>query len=271
MIQAGLAYVRQTGRPAGRWLLVCLGCFAGFTARAQTAPAANVLLEAQGMVEVLRAGTTNWMAAPIGQKLYVGDELRTGPRSRATVRLSNLSVLRVGELMSYQIEPPRHPGGKPGLYFKAGASYFFGRQKPQEIPIRTPSVAGAIRGTEFNLLVAPDGRTTLTMIDGEVELTNRFGSLRLRGGEQAVAEAGRAPVKTAILNAVNVIQWDLYYPGVLDVADLDLTPPERQLLAESLAAYQSGDLLDALKKYPADHQPADIDLVLNAMKEWKNE
>jgi len=33
------------------------------------------------------------------------------------------------------------------------------------------------------------------MIDGEVELTNSFGSLALSGGEQGVAEAGRTPVK----------------------------------------------------------------------------
>ena len=56
------------------------------------------------------------------------------------------------------------------------------------------------------------GRTTVTMIDGEVELTNSFGSVILNGGDQGVAEAGRAPVRTAVLNAVNVIQWNLYYP-----------------------------------------------------------
>ena len=117
-------------------------------------------------------------------------------------------------------------------------------------------MTGAIRGTEFEVNVAPDGRTTLTMIDGEVELANALGTVRLNAGEQGVAETGRAPVKTAVLNAMNVIQWALYYPGVLDLAELDLTPAERDALAESLAAYQRGELPEALNRYPVDHQPA---------------
>ena len=126
----------------------------------------------------------------------------------------------------------------------------------RKLQLRTPTVTGAIRGTEFEVTVAPDGGTTLTMIDGEVELANTLGTVRLNGGEQGVAEAGRAPVKTAVLNAMNVIQWALYYPGVLDLTELDLTPAEREVLAESLAAYQRGNLPEALNRYPADHQPA---------------
>lgn len=217
-----------------------------------------MLIGVEGIVEVFHVGATNWTAAAVGEKLNVGDQLRTGPRSRATVRLSTLGLLRVSELMSYEIEPPRALSGKPGLNIKSGSAYFFNREKPQEIQIRTPSVTGAIRGTEFNILVAPDGRTEVTMIDGEVELTNRFGSLSLRGGDAGVAEVGRAPVKTAVLNAVNAIQWNLYYPGVLDVSELDLSPAERERLADSLAAYRSGELLVALNKYPANHQPASV-------------
>jgi len=216
----------------------------------------SVVVTVEGQVEVLPKGATNWVAATVGQKLEAGYQLRTGPKSRALLRLSNYSVLRVGELMSYEIEPPRTATGKPGLNLKSGAAYFFSRDKPQEIQIRTPIVTGAIRGTEFNVQVGPDGHTVVTMIDGEVILTNRYGSVFLNGGEEGVAGPGQAPVKTAVLNAVNVIQWNLYYPGVLDVDELDLSPPEKQLLADSLAACQGGELLAALYHYPANHQPA---------------
>lgn len=241
----------------GVWcLLVFMTGFAPSISWAQQPPEAAVLISVEGTVELLRASTTNWIPASTGAKLDVGDQLRTGQRSRATLRLSNLSILRVGELMSYEIEPPRAPAGKPTLNLKSGSAYFFSRDKPQEIQLRTPTVTGAIRGTEFNVTVAPDGRTTLTMIDGEVELANASGTLMLNAGEQGVAEAGRAPVKTAVLNAMNVIQWNLYYPGVLDPAELELNPQEREMLAPSLAAYARGELLVALKLYPADHQPA---------------
>jgi len=214
------------------------------------------IIEIQGSVEILAKGATNWMPAKVGQSVGVGYQLRTGAKSRALIRLSNLSVLRVSERMTYEFEAPRIAGGKPGLNFKSGSAYFYSRDKPQETQLRTPTVTGAIRGTEFNVTVAPDGGTTLTMIDGEVELANTLGSVRLNAGEQGVAGAGRAPVKTAVLNAMNVIQWNLYYPGVLDLTELDLTPAEREALAESLAAYQRGELPEALNRYPADHQPA---------------
>ncbi|MGA3163394.1 MAG: TonB-dependent receptor [Verrucomicrobiota bacterium] len=236
-------------------ILAAMVAFPPWISWAQQPQGVAVLVGMEGSVELLPVASTNWMAASVGAKLNVSDQLRTGPRSRATLRLSNLSVLRVGELMSYEIEPPHTAAGKLTLNLKSGSAYFFSRDRPQEVQIRTPTVTAAIRGTEFDILVGPDGRTTVTMIDGEVELTNSFGSLALSGGEQGVAEVGRAPVRTAVINAVNVIQWNLYYPGVLDLTELDLSAHERGQLAESLAAYQRGELLEALKKYPVDHQP----------------
>ena len=253
--QSRLSFVVQLGRLGAGCVAAALFWLAPGISWAQQTPEAAVLVGMEGSVEILHGASTNWTAAKTGVLLVVGDQLRTGPRSRATLRLSNLSVLRVGELMTYEIEPPRAPGGKPTLNLKSGAAYFFSRDKPQEVQIRTPTVTGAIRGTEFNVLVAADGRTTVTMIDGEVELTNRFGSVFLGGGDEGAAAAGKAPVKTAVINAVNVIQWNLYYPGALDITELDLSPPEHRLLADSLAAYQRGELIEALKEYPAGHQP----------------
>ena len=246
--------VRLKRSGVGCLLAIMLG-FPISDAGAQPPRETAVLVGMEGSVELLPAASTNWIPARVGAKLNVGDQLRTGPRSRATVRLSNMSVLRIGELMSYEIEPTHTASGKPILNLKSGTAYFFSRGRPQEVRFRTPTVAAAIRGTEFNILVAADGRTTVTMIDGEVELTNQFGTVFLRSGDEGVAEAGKAPVRTTVINAVNVIQWDLYYPGVLDVAELDLTTGERRQLAESLAAYQQGALCEALRKYPADHRP----------------
>ena len=59
--------------------------------------------------------------------------------------------------------------------------------------------SGAIRGTEFHLAVAEaDGRTILTLLDGEVALSNAQGELALAGGEQATVGPGQAPRKTAV-------------------------------------------------------------------------
>jgi len=74
--------------------------------------------------------------------------------------------------------------------------------------------------------VAENGATRLDLIDGEVELSNTFGQIRLTSGEAGLVEPGQAPARAPKLEAVNVIQWVLYYPGVLDPDDLTLSPEQ---------------------------------------------
>ena len=227
---------------------------------AQNTPAAGasgdaVLLTAEGRVEAAAAGGMDWSPAQTNQTLHVGDRLRTGPHSRATVRLSNLTVLRVNALTTLQIQPPAQSGSEATLNLNAGAVYLFSRERPAELEFRTPLASGAIRGTEFNLAVDDDGRTVVSLIDGAVALSDRQGAVDLISGEQGVVEPGRAPAKTPLINALNIIQWSLYYPAVLDVDELGFTAPEQQRLAASLTAYRSGDLLAALAAYPANEPP----------------
>ena len=215
-----------------------------------------VLVEKEGKVEISRKGSTAWTAAQLNEKVQVGDRLRTGLRSRAALRWSELSVLRVAELTSMEIQSPEGASTKPQLELRSGATYFFSREKPTEVQFRTPVASGAIRGTEFNLAVAENGSTELALLDGEVDLSNAQGAATLKSGEQARVEPGSAPVKTPLLNAINVIQWVLYYPAVLDVDELTLSDADKRTYATSLDAYRQGDLLAALDGFPADRTPA---------------
>ncbi|MEO8429050.1 MAG: FecR domain-containing protein, partial [Verrucomicrobiota bacterium] len=242
------------------WLLVFTILLGGnILARAQPTNSATtidcLLLTVEGKVEILPIGKAEWILGRTNQVLQVGDRVRTSARSRATIRLSNLSVLRVNELTRLQIQAPPGAGKQPGVNLQSGATYFFHRDKPEEMQFRTPLASGAIRGTEFHLAVADDGRTTLAMLDGQVDLTNELGRITLSSGEQGNVEPGRPPSKTAVLDALNLIQWALYYPGVVDVDELGLGEAEKQALSESVAAYRTGDLLGALKSYPENRQP----------------
>ena len=104
-------------------------------------------------------------------------------------------------------------------------------------------------------MVREDGQTELTLLDGQVDLTNEQGSLQLQSGEQATVAKGQAPRKTAVINAVNIIQWTLYYPAILDPDELEMPADLQTTLAASLLAYRSGDLLQALAQYPATAIP----------------
>ena len=104
-------------------------------------------------------------------------------------------------------------------------------------------------------------RTTVSVIDGEVKLTNPPGTLLLTNGQQAEVVLGKAPVRGAGFIVNNVLQWVFYYPAVLDVNELQFTDGEKHSLQNSLAAYQAGDLAGALKYFPAqspDSAPIEI-------------
>jgi tetratricopeptide (TPR) repeat protein len=219
-------------------------------AQAPTAVDPAVVVERENVVDAQARGLA-WKPATVGLPLALRDRLRTGEFSRAAVRFTDLSMLRVDELTTIEISPPISAGGRQTLDVKRGGTYFFSRDKTQEIEIRTPAANGALRGTEFELRVAANGRTRLTMFDGEVELGNAHGSVRLRSGEQAEVEVGRAPRKTAVIEAINIIQWCLYYPAVIDPAELGLASGGS--MESSLAAYRAGDLPGALKAQAGKH------------------
>ena len=224
-----------------------------------------VLLSIERKVEVIAKGTTQWRPGRTNEVLPTGSRLRTGLRSRATLRWSDLSVVRVNELTTIEIEAPGRPGQKPTLDLKSGASYFFSRERPADIEFRTPVASGAIRGTEFHLAVDENGRTELTLLNGEVSLQNAQGEVALRSGEQALVEPGQGPRKTAFISAQNIIQWVLYYPAVVDPDEIGLSDQEKETLAASLQAYRRGDLLEALNAYPETRQPAsDAERVFHA-------
>ncbi len=215
-----------------------------------------VILVIEGKVEVSRAGSQAWDPAYTNQVLQAGDRVRTRERSQVTLRLSDQSVVRFNEKADFEIRPvtaPAQPRSRFNLF--QGMLYFFHRDKPADINIDTRTASAAVRGTEFTLEVEPDGRTVLTLFDGEVDLSNDLGKVELKSGDQGIAELGKAPIKRAAINTINVIQWALYYPGVLDVDELTLSDEERESLRSSLAAYRSGDLLRALADYPADRVP----------------
>jgi tetratricopeptide (TPR) repeat protein len=233
------------------------------TATAQTAESSPpaVLLTKEHIVDV-SLHRSAWAEAVVGQTLETHDRIRTGEDSRATVRLSDLTILRMDENSEDEIEPPQEPGGKATLNIEQGSTYFFSREKSRELRIQTPAANGAVRGTEFVATVGANGKTTVTMLDGELELFNAQGSVVIHNGEQATAEPGHKPIKTAVIEAINVIQWCLYYPGVLDLNELGFSAARRASNA-SLAAYTQGDLLVALKNYSGGNG-SDADKVYHA-------
>ena len=245
-----------TKRSASLIAVLCLGiaCARIATAADADQPDAAEIISKENLVDSSSPPAT-WQPATVGQKLAWHDRLRTGEDSRAAVRLSDLSILRLDELTEAEVLPPPAVSAKPTVDLKQGTAYFFSREKSREINVQTPAANGGIRGTEFVVTVAPNGATSFTMIDGEVELSNPSGSLVVRSGERADVEPGQKAAKTALTNPIDSAQWCFYYPGVLDPKEMMASIQDQSALQASLAAYREGDLLMALQLYPGGRSP----------------
>ena len=225
-----------------RRLLFGLGMLPAFSlsclAQTPAAPHAAVVIETEKTVEAQTRGAA-WKAAAAGAKLNTNDRLRTRQFSRALVQVTDFGMVRLDELTTIEISPAYLNDPARDLEVKRGGIYFLNRDKPQEMRIRTAAANGALKGTEFAMRVV-DGKTTVAMFEGELLLSNAQGRLLLKSNEAAVAEVGRAPRSVPMIEAVNIIQWCLYYPGVLDPVEIGIGK------SAAFDAYRAGDLPRAL-------------------------
>jgi hypothetical protein len=260
------------------WLMAVVATGLGFTSFSAPAADSATLIAFQGTVEVMKAGRQNWQPAQTNEVLQVGDRVRTGEPGRAMLRLADDCIVRIPANTIFEIED--HAAGQaPGLFLQGGSAYLNSRERPGRIPARTRLASGAIRGTEFHIQATPDGGAIISVFDGEVELRNDSGEVLLRSREQGLAEPGAAPKRTAIIEAANIIQWCLYYPAILDLNELTLSPEETNALAHSDRCLQLQAIFRALAlsiRAGASHNRRKRRLTLRhspsrlAMLKWRN-
>ena len=70
------------------------------------------VLEWSGVVEISRATSNTWVRTTTGDHLHLGDRLRTGAGSRASLQWSAKSVIRIQELSLVEIHRPQADGAQ---------------------------------------------------------------------------------------------------------------------------------------------------------------
>jgi len=195
--------------------------------------------------------------APTNQWLNFRDALRTLELGRATVRLTDWKHVFLRDRSRLEIVPRSSSTSDPMLRLTDGELYLSRGGGEVSLPVEVAGTRGTPKGTEF-LVSVVNGTATFTMFDGEVELANAATPepVRVRAGEQGIAEPGQPIRVRPILEGKNIVQWWLYYPAVLDPDELYFAPAEQTQLAASLAAYRSGHLVRALQTYPGYPTPA---------------
>ncbi|MEJ2670782.1 MAG: tetratricopeptide repeat protein [Deltaproteobacteria bacterium] len=232
------------------------------------APLGGKLIYLQGQVTVAAAGTQTWRRAEVNQDLFVGDAIRTGPDSRAAILLVDESQLKLNEntvLVLKSVVPsprlgltevkPAAAGAAPGSLYQIMQGEIWLRNNKEKFPfaVETPAVTAAIRGTEFNLRVQPDGASALTLLGGSLQLVNDYGQVWLKPGEEGRARPGQAPTKRVVLQPTDAVQWSLYYPGIFSFRDLRLTPPPGAVPASAGPPAAANLVFQAEQSYDQGH------------------
>ncbi|MCK6406775.1 MAG: tetratricopeptide repeat protein [Rhodocyclaceae bacterium] len=187
------------------------------------APAGHIV-SVQGKGEVRQSGANDWQLARVQQDVFQGDYVRTGDlsqmailiaRDKTQIRLNQNSVMQIKTAEESAKDSQtliRLNSGRAWSAAKTGPmptpdSGKSASAEPPRVRMETPSATLAIRGTDWEVEVAPDGRTQLVVLSGLVEMSNDMGSVHVARGEAAVAETGKAPTKLILLNPQDRVQW----------------------------------------------------------------
>lgn len=184
----------------GRLLAAMLG---GLAASAACAGLAEIVgLSGQG--EYRPDGESKWRAAKLKTVLEPAWWVRTGAASSMALMVDPQIQVRLDANSIFQLKKEEKA---PGATLNLRQGRAWSQSKQATLKMETPSAIAAIHGTDWEMAVDADGRSTLTVLHGQVSFGNAHGSVTVGNGEQALAEPGKAPVKRIIANPAERVQW----------------------------------------------------------------
>ncbi|HEY8519352.1 MAG TPA: FecR domain-containing protein [Gammaproteobacteria bacterium] len=164
-------------------------------------------------MQVQRANTSRWMPAAVKDTLCTGDSLRVLEFGEATIRLPDATVFTVDANTSLTFAEPQ--GDTRSLVSLLRGIIHIISRDPRALKFSTPYANAGLEGTEFSIEVTSD-ETSITVLEGEVVMSNAAGTAYVAPGERGSAAAGRSPRVERAANALDVVRWASHYPPVVD-------------------------------------------------------
>ncbi len=186
------------------WLVYALPSLA-----AVPAGGAAEIVSLQGQGDQRGANVTEWSPARQAQVLAAGDFVRTRESARMALVFADETQLRLHQNTVLQVKAIATPGqAVTTLRLDAGRAWTQTRRPAgSTLQMETPAATAAIRGTDWDIRVAPDGRTMLTVLSGTVDFGNEQGRIAVGANEAAYAEVGKAPIKLVLGQPRDRVQW----------------------------------------------------------------
>ena len=181
---------------------------ASFLSQAAFAAPAGEIVSLAGTGEYRAVAARDWSPATVKQSLDGGTFVRTmAAHSRMAVLLADRTQFTLQGVAIAQVkDPAESSAGKTIVDMVKGTGRFQARTPTKGFKVGMPTGLAAIRGTEWLMEVADD-RSVVTVVEGEVLVSNDLGEVGIVADEQAVLERGKAPVKRRIQDAKERVQW----------------------------------------------------------------
>lgn len=194
-------------------LFICLVMFLFSAGSARPAFAAKrdvsgVLSNVIGTVQIKHTGSEAWANLKIGDFVYEGDSVKTGARSRAMILFANGVESRMHANTMLKVRPKElGKNSNTSLEMSLGKLWNKVLRQKTKFDIHTPVATISVRGTEYESDVDDKGETTCKCYDGEVEMGNEFGIVRIRKGTMSHAGAGQAPKEAEKMGDTDKSTW----------------------------------------------------------------
>jgi len=206
------------------------------------------IISIKGQGEWRKNFTAKWDQTVLKQSLYPGSIVRTLKKSKMALLFSDESQIRLHQNSMMVIKQILNKNNKrTHLYLNKGRAWSKSKNIPKQLLFSTPTAVAAIRGTDWEMAVDENGNSKLTVLHGEIDFYNEFGSIVVKKDEQAIAEKGKAPVKIIITNPKQRVQWVSHYPiepmRYLKLSSVPIDQIKQQLKNKHLAQIDLAQLL----------------------------
>jgi hypothetical protein len=157
------------------------------------------LTSVSGQVELSDADSGVWRLVEANEPLLVGQHLRSGPGSQATLQFEDGSQIILAANSELSL---RQLLQQPGDTVTVELMQHVGQSQHQVTPLRspdafyvvhTPSVTAEVRGTTFSVAVAATGHTYVAVDEGQVLVTAASTTVPLNAGHATTISIGQAP------------------------------------------------------------------------------
>ncbi len=166
---------------------------------------------------VTREYRASRQAAKVGDKLgKIGDGVTTGKNSTALLEVdTGIGFITVAERTSFKISDLEYApdnGRITRLSVTSGRVRLKLRKfthSGSRLEIRTPAGLSGVRGTEYGIVVQPNGKTGIAVAEGAVTMDSKGKSLLIPAGFQNLTLPGEAPSSPVPLRNDTTLRYTL--------------------------------------------------------------